>query len=161
MTDSIPGKGNFFLPMQIIVWGQSPSWENISCSAIYEIPHNFILSESSLPYSQKPANFVSYIIWWYCISWMSRDSSVGVATSYGPDGRGSIPGRGKIFFFTPQLPDRISGTPSLLANGYRGDIFQGLRRPGREADQSSPSSVEVKNGGAMLALHHTPSWRGA
>jgi hypothetical protein len=30
----------------------------------------------------------------------SRDSSVGIATSYGLDSQDSIPGKGKIFLFT-------------------------------------------------------------
>jgi hypothetical protein len=36
----------------------------------------------------------------------SRDSSVGMAMSYGLDGRGSILGRVKRFLFIPQRPDR-------------------------------------------------------
>jgi hypothetical protein len=44
----------------------------------------------------------------------------GIATGYGLDGRGSIPGRGKRLFSTPQRPDRLWGPPSLLPNGYRG-----------------------------------------
>jgi hypothetical protein len=35
----------------------------------------------------------------------SQDSSVGIAMDYGLDGWGSIPGWGKKFLFTPQLPD--------------------------------------------------------
>jgi hypothetical protein len=33
----------------------------------------------------------------------------------------------------------------------------GMKRPGREADHSLPSSVEVKNGGAILPLPDTSS----
>jgi hypothetical protein len=39
-------------------------------------------------------------------------------------------------------PDRLWGPPSLLSNAYR---RLGVKRPGREADHSSPSSVDVKN----------------
>jgi hypothetical protein len=39
-------------------------------------------------------------------------------------------------------------------------VFPGVKRPGREADRSPPSSAEVKNGGSMPPLPHTPSWRG-
>jgi hypothetical protein len=35
-------------------------------------------------------------------------------------------------------------------------LCQGLKRPGREADHSPPSSVEIKNGGATIPLPHTP-----
>jgi hypothetical protein len=35
-----------------------------------------------------------------------------------------------------------------------GEISPGLKRPGREADQSSPLSAEIKNGGAVTLLPH-------
>jgi hypothetical protein len=34
----------------------------------------------------------------------------------------------------------------------------GVKRPGREADHSPPSSTEVKNGGAIPPLPHISSW---
>jgi hypothetical protein len=37
-------------------------------------------------------------------------------------GRGSIPGRLKIFFSSPQCPDRLWGPSNLILNGYRGRI---------------------------------------
>jgi hypothetical protein len=40
--------------------------------------------------------------------------------SYELDDLALIPGRGKIFFSSPQCPDRLYGPPSLLSNGYRG-----------------------------------------
>jgi hypothetical protein len=39
------------------------------------------------------------------------------------------------------------------------DDFFGVKRPGREADYSSPFSAEVKNGGAIPPLSHTSSWQ--
>jgi hypothetical protein len=45
--------------------------------------------------------------------------SVGVATGYGLDGRGSIPGRSKRHFSSPQRPDRLWGPPSLLSTTCR------------------------------------------
>ena len=33
-----------------------------------------------------------------------------------------------------------------------GSVSQGVKRPGREADRSHPSSAEVKNGGAIPPL---------
>jgi hypothetical protein len=79
---------------------------------------------------------------------MNRDSSVGIATGYGLDCRGSIPGRGKKFL-SSQLPGRLWGQPSVVASGYRGAISRWVKRPGRDADHSHPSSAEVRNGGAI------------
>jgi hypothetical protein len=40
--------------------------------------------------------------------------------------------------------------------------FPGVKRPGREADHSPPSSAEVKECVELyLHLPHTPSWRGS
>jgi hypothetical protein len=39
-------------------------------------------------------------------------------------------------------------------------VAPGLKRQGREADHSSPTSTEVKNYRAMLRFPHAPSWRG-
>jgi hypothetical protein len=52
--------------------------------------------------------------------------SVGIATSYELDGRGSIPGKGKRFFSTPQLSDRLLGVPSLLQNCVGGSFPGGI-----------------------------------
>ena len=58
--------------------------------------------------------------------------------------RGSNPGKEKGFFLNPERPDRLWGTPTFLLNGSRGS-FPGLKRTGRDVDNSSPSSAEVKN----------------
>jgi hypothetical protein len=50
-----------------------------------------------------------------CFEW-SRDSSVGIATRYGPEGPGIESRWGEIF---RTYPDRLRGPPSLLYNGYR------------------------------------------
>jgi hypothetical protein len=39
--------------------------------------------------------------------------------------------------------------------------LQGVKTPGREADHSPPSSVEVKNGGAIPPFLLMPSWHSA
>jgi hypothetical protein len=89
---------------------------------------------------------------------MSRGSSVAIATGYGMDGGGSTPGRGKTFFSFAQRPDQLWGPPSPWIPE---DLFPGVKRPGREADNSPPSSTELNNNGAMLPLPHTSSRRGA
>jgi hypothetical protein len=66
-------------------------------------------------------------------------------SDYGLDDQGSIPDRGRGFFFKPLRPDRLWGPPNLLFNGHRGSFPRGKARPGRDADHSHPSSAEVKN----------------
>jgi hypothetical protein len=54
-----------------------------------------------------------------------------------------------------------NGPPNLPSNGYQGS-FPGLKRPGREADHSPPSTAEVKERMELyLNSPNTPSWRGA
>jgi hypothetical protein len=63
------------------------------------------------------------------MDYRSRDSSVGIATGYGPDGRGSITGREKILlYFTASRPNLgpIQWAPEK--------IFPGTKRTEREAD---------------------------
>jgi hypothetical protein len=78
----------------------------------------------------------------------SRDSAVGIATGYGLDdqGVGVRVSVGARIFTSPCLSDRLWGPPSLLSIGYRGGgaVSPGVKRPGREADYSPPTSVEVK-----------------
>jgi hypothetical protein len=92
------------------------------------------------------------------------DSSVGIATGYGLDDRGSrvrFPVGAGNFFFTivsrtalgPTQP-RIQWVPGTLSLGEKG--------PGREADHSPSSSAKVKEC-VELYLHsyNTSLWRGA
>jgi hypothetical protein len=72
---------------------------------------------------QITVTFVSYSVTYILTT------AVGIVASYGLDGAGSNPGRGKIFFFTPQHPYRIWGPPSLLSIGYDG-YFPGDKMTG-------------------------------
>jgi hypothetical protein len=60
--------------------------------------------------------------------------------------RGSNPGMGKKFFSSPKKnPDCLWDLSNLLISGYRG-CFSDVKRPDREVDDDSPSSMaEVKN----------------
>jgi hypothetical protein len=62
----------------------------------------------------------------YCVpEWGRRYGLVDVETDYGLDGRGSVPGRGRIFFSSPQIPNRLWDPSSLLFNGYRNLLPRG------------------------------------
>jgi len=41
-------------------------------------------------------------------------------------------------------PERLWEAPSILSNGYEGLFPCEVKRPGREADYSPPSSAEIK-----------------
>jgi hypothetical protein len=49
-----------------------------------------------------------------------------------------------IFLF-PLFPDWLWNPPNLLPNRHRGSFPRGKARPEDDADQSAPSSAEVKN----------------
>jgi hypothetical protein len=84
----------------------------------------------------------------------SRGSSVSIVSDYGLDDRGSIPDKGRRFFFQPLRPDR------LWTMGTGGPVPEGKVRPGRDADHSNPSSTEDKNEQKLYVLsHHSPPWR--
>jgi hypothetical protein len=73
-----------------------------------------------------------------------RASSVGIATGYGLDGQGSIFGTGNRFSSNPQSSDRLWDPP--------GALFPKQKRSVCEADNSHPSSAEVKNDGVIPPL---------
>ena len=74
----------------------------------------------------------------------SWSSSVGIATSYGLNGRVSNPGRSKTFCFSPKHPDWPWGPLNLLFNRYQGYFLQ-VKRLWHDVNHSPPSSAEVKN----------------
>jgi hypothetical protein len=90
----------------------------------------------------------------------SRDITIGIATGYELNGRGSIPSRGKIFLFYVASRPTLGPTQPPIQWVPRAG-FPWIKRPGRKADHSPPSSAEVKNGGAIPPLSRKSSWRGA
>jgi hypothetical protein len=87
-------------------------------------------------------------LWWYkftvnkveLVYWLGTRLQVER-----PENRGSIPRKSRDFSLHSQCPDQPSDSRSLISNGYRGLLPAGLKRPGREADHSPPTSAEVKN----------------
>jgi hypothetical protein len=70
---------------------------------------------------------------------------------------GSIPSRG-MTLFSPPLASKPALGPTLPPIQWGPEaISPGVKRPGREADCSPPSSAKVKNGGAIPSLPHTSS----
>jgi hypothetical protein len=55
-----------------------------------------------------------------------------------------FPAREGFFLCSPLSPDRLWGPPTPTLDGYRFTSL-GVKRPGRETDQSLPSSAKVKN----------------
>jgi hypothetical protein len=75
-----------------------------------------------------------------------RDSSVGIALGYGLDDWGSrirFPAEaGNFSFHTASIT--AMGSTQPLFQWVSGALSLGVKRPGREADHSPPSSAEVK-----------------
>jgi hypothetical protein len=77
----------------------------------------------------------------------SRDDAVGVATGYGMDGRGvgvRVPVGDKISLLS-MLFRRVLGPIQPPIRWFSGTLFPRVKRPGREADYSPSTSVEVMN----------------
>jgi hypothetical protein len=90
--------------------------------------------------------WVFVIFWWGSIMCRSRDSVVGIATSYGldaPRDRSSSPGRVKNFLFSKSSRPALRST-QLPIQWVPWDISSRVKRPGREVDHSPPTSAEVK-----------------
>jgi hypothetical protein len=77
----------------------------------------------------------------------SRDSVVGIATSYGLDDRG-------VGVRVP-VGSRIFSSPNCPIQWVPGALSSGVKRPGREVDHSPPTSAEVKK---MWIYTSTPSY---
>jgi hypothetical protein len=86
----------------------------------------------------------------------SRDSSIGIATGWTAGVRFSVGARD----FSLQCPDRQKSTQPPI-QWVSGSPSTEVKRPGRKADHSTPSSAEVKNSRAVTPLPCTSSWRGA
>ena len=81
-----------------------------------------------------------------------RDSSVGIATRYGPDGPGIEFRWGAIFFAPAQIGPGTHSASYTMGTGS----FPGVKRPGRGIDHPSPSSAEVE--GRVELYLYSPLW---
>jgi hypothetical protein len=88
---------------------------------------------------------------------MIWDSSVGIGTGYGLDVRefDFRQGQETFLYSTAFRPARELTQPPT--QWIPGAISLEVKRPGREAGHSPPSSAEVKNGGAILTFPQTSS----
>jgi hypothetical protein len=76
----------------------------------------------------------------------SCDTSVGIALSYGLEERGSrfrFPAEAGNFSLHHRFQNGCGAHPASYPTGTRGS-FSGVKRPGREAVHSLPSSADVK-----------------
>jgi hypothetical protein len=73
---------------------------------------------------------------------MGRDSSVGIATGYGLDGLGIESRWGARFFAHVQTGPGVHPASCTMGTGSS----PGVKRPGRDADHTPPSSAEITKG---------------
>jgi hypothetical protein len=83
-----------------------------------------------------------------------------IATGYGLNGQCMILERGKRFALL-QSVQTGTGAHTVSYEMGTGTLSPVIKRPGSEADNSLPSSAEVKNGAAILPFPHMPSWHSA
>jgi hypothetical protein len=90
----------------------------------------------------------------------STVSSVSIVTRLWAGRPGSILGRGTVISSSPLLcSDRMSSPLSFLTNKYQ-VLCQGIKRPVREADDSTSSSAEVKNAWSYTSTSPSDSTTG-
>jgi hypothetical protein len=91
-----------------------------------------------------------------CLKEYSRDSAVGIATGRAgrPRSRISSPGEGKNFLFSTSCRPALGPTQPPI-QWVTGTLSPEVKRPGREANHSPPTSAEVKN---MWIYTFTPAY---
>jgi hypothetical protein len=87
-------------------------------------------------------DFDFFFFFFFHIMTGSGDSSVGIATGYGLDTRGSILGRGKRFLLLDSVHTDSVAHPASIKMGTGGPFTDGKSGGGRETDHSPPSSAE-------------------
>jgi hypothetical protein len=127
---------------------QTDSWVHTSSPLMgsADVNRPILEADHSLPFSAEVKNTSTppYVSIW------SLDSSVGTATGYSLDIPSSF---STVQDFSLLHSDRRWGPLSLQC--VPGALSSGIKRPGPEADHSSPSNAEVKKRGAIPPLLHT------
>jgi hypothetical protein len=91
----------------------------------------------------------------------SRESSVSISLDYVLDDLGFDYRRGLgIFLFTAASRKALGSTQPPI-QWVPGALSLVIKRPGREADHSPPSSAEVRNAWSIPPVPSTSSWNGA
>jgi hypothetical protein len=95
--------------------------------------------------------------------WVSRDSAVGIATSYWLDDRGVEVWVAMVsrIFTSPCRSDKLWGPPNLLSSGYKGAPSPGVKRPGVKLTTHLQLVPRSGKHGSIHLLLHTSSWRSA
>jgi hypothetical protein len=91
------------------------------------MPQNLRVIHSS-PVGSMPHTYTLYCgiaIRLFVVRYWSPHSAVGITMYSWLDGGSSFPGRGNIFFFSLQRPDRLWGPPNFLSNRYLRPISLG------------------------------------
>jgi hypothetical protein len=114
----------------------------ISCLLNKSIFHSIVICGTVL------SNYLVHEIFTFIFS---RNSIVSIATGYWLDGPGSIPGSAR-FFSSPERLDRLGPTQPRI-RWVPGALSPGVKRQGRDADHSPPSTAKVKTGGAITVAY--------
>jgi hypothetical protein len=126
--------------------------------------HSHMTSDKQLTVAQRNSNFLltqgfaNSAIPDLCKLKLERSRYSDWLGAGRPWGRISSPGRGNIFLSTSSIP--VLG-PTHPIQWAPGALPPGVKRQGREADHSPPSSTEVKKYGAIPPLPRMPSWHSA
>jgi hypothetical protein len=75
-------------------------------------------------------------------------------------GHNSSPSRVKNFFFSKPFRPVLAPTQPPI-EWVTGALSPGIKRKGREADHSPPTTADVKKNEFIYPLPHTSSWRSA
>jgi hypothetical protein len=86
----------------------------------------------------------------YIVNWRSRDSS---ALGYGLDDPGFDSRQGLGIFLLTTVSRPALGSIQHPSQWVQGVLSLGVKRSGREADNSSPSSAEVKSSTPPIRFH--------